>query len=170
MTSVQKRSHIIVFVLAVLVWWALTDIRDLQEVITGIVVAVLVSLIAGHFLITTPERQRSLLHRSLMSIRYAFKFLYEMTKANVHVAYLVVHPGLPIKPGIVKIRTGLKRESALTLLSNSITLTPGTLTVDVLPDKQVLYIHVIDIPSTDVEENTRKIGYKFEHLLKEIFE
>jgi len=48
-----------------------------------------------------------------------------MAKANIHVAYIVIHPLLPIKPGIVKVKTKLKRDSALTMLANSITLTPG---------------------------------------------
>jgi multicomponent Na+:H+ antiporter subunit E len=93
-----------------------------------------------------------------------------MIKANVHVASIVLHPLCPIKPGIVKIRTRLTRDVAITVLGNSITLTPGTFTVDVNPEKKELYIHCIEVRSLDLEENSRIIGAKFESLLREVFE
>ena len=64
-------------------------------------------------------------------------------------AYIVLHPMLPINPGIVRIRTGLKKDTSLTILSNSITLTPGTLTVDIHPRGGFLYVHHIDVKSED---------------------
>jgi multicomponent Na+:H+ antiporter subunit E len=167
--NIKNRSRLLVFILAFLVWIALTSLRDLQEVIAGLVVAVIVSLLAGHFLVTS-ERSGRLLKRILYAILYFFKFLWEMAKANVHVAYIVLHPKLPIKPGIVKIKTRLTKHSAITVLTNSITLTPGTLTVDVNPETRELYIHWIDVLSKDVEENTKNIGARFEKLLMEVFE
>ena len=106
----------------------------------------------------------------LYGVLYIFKFIWEMVKANVHVAYIVIHPKLPIKPGIVKIKSALKKDAALTVLANSITLTPGTLTIDVNPENHDLYIHRIDIDSDNVEENTKNIGGRFEPLLTEVFE
>ena len=85
-------------------------------------------------------------------------------------AYIVLHPLLPIKPGIVKVKTKLKSDSALTMLANSITLTPGTLTVDIDEKNQVLYVHWIDVKATDIEETTEDVGGRFEKLLEEIFE
>ena len=93
-----------------------------------------------------------------------------MLKANLHVAYIVLHPMLPIKPGIIKIKTKLKKDTSLTFLSNSITLTPGTLTIDIDPDKQNLYIHWIDVESVDPDINTINVGGRFEPLLTEVFE
>jgi multicomponent Na+:H+ antiporter subunit E len=77
---------------------------------------------------------------------------------------------LPIKPGIVKIKTKLTKDSAITVLANSITLTPGTLTVDINEDKKELYIHWIKVSSTDINETTKEIGEKFEKTLTEVFE
>lgn len=167
--SIAFRSRIIVFVLSFLVWLALTTVRDIQEVVTGVIIAFLVSAIAGHFLITT-DKQRHLAVRIMYAIAYLLKFLWEMIKANVHVAYLVVHPMVPVKPGIVKIRTNLTKDTAMTVLANSITLTPGTLTVDVNAEKQELYIHWITVRTDDIEENTREVGGRFEGLLREVFE
>jgi multicomponent Na+:H+ antiporter subunit E len=167
--QIKTRSRLTVFILSFLVWVALTSIRDWQEVLAGLIVAVLVTLIAGQFLITT-EKGKNPFHRFLAAILYFFRFLWEMIKANFHVAYLVLHPNLPIKPGIVKIKTGLKKDAAITVLTNSITLTPGTLTVDVNPDKHEIYVHWIDARATDVGQATSLIADKFEKRLMEVFE
>lgn len=165
----RTRSRIAVFILALIIWLALTSFLDYEEIIAGIVVALLVSLIAGQFLLTTPRRP-GFIRRGISAVRYFVKFLWEMIKANLHVAYIVVHPLVPIKPGIVKIKTGLSKDAALTVLANSITLTPGTLTIDVNPKAHELYIHWIKVLSTDVGTSTEIIGKRFEGLLKEVFE
>jgi multicomponent Na+:H+ antiporter subunit E len=89
--------------------------------------------------------------------------------ANLDVAYRALHPKMPINPGIVKIKTNLKTDSAITALANSITLTPGTMTVDVTDDGY-LYIHWINVKSEDIEEATRIISQNFEWFIKKIFE
>jgi len=147
--TIQQRSRFFVFIFSFLVWVALTSIRDIQEVVAGLLVAVLVSILAGKFLITS-EKSEHIVKRIISSIKYIFKFFWEMAKANLHVAYIVIHPSLPIKPGIVKIKTNLTKDSAITVLTNSITLTPGTLTVDVNPETKDLYIHWIDVLSTEI--------------------
>jgi len=167
--SIKTRSRIIVFVLGSFVWFALTDIKDIQEVIAGIFVAFLISLLAGQFLITSPI-SKGTLRRITYFIKYIFRFLWEMIKANIDVAYLVIHPMLPIKPGIVKIKTKLKKDSAITVLCNSITLTPGTLTMDVNETGGELYIHWIKVKTGSVDEATEKISSVFEKILTEVFE
>ncbi len=165
----KLKSRIIVFILSFLVWIALTDLGSLQEIIAGIIIAAIVALMAGHFLVTT-EKSEHIFKRIISALVYFFRFLWEMIKANVHVAYIVLHPGLPIKPGIVRIKTDLKKDSSLTVLSNSITLTPGTLSVDISDDKKHLYVHWIDVEESDEDKATSKIGSKFEGRLKEVFE
>ena len=93
-----------------------------------------------------------------------------MIKANFDVAYRVVHPKLPIKPGIVKVKTKLKSDTGLTFLANSITLTPGTMSVDIDRENGYLYIHWINVKSTDVEKATEIIVSRFEKILEKIFE
>jgi multicomponent Na+:H+ antiporter subunit E len=97
-------------------------------------------------------------------------FLWECFKANLDVAYRVLHPRLPIHPGIVKVRTKLTTDTALTFLANSITLTPGTMSVDIDKDNGILYIHWIDVKTKDVESATRIIVDRFEKVLKKIFD
>jgi len=165
----KTRSRIIVFVLSFLVWLALTGISDIQEFIAGLIVSAIATIIGGHLLITT-RKKNPLLKRIAWGIWYLLRFVWEMLKANIHVAYIVIHPGLPIRPGIVKINTKLTKDAALMMLANSITLTPGTLTVDINPAKSALYIHCIDVKDFDVETSSREIGGRFEPVLREVLE
>ena len=87
--------------------------------------------------------------RWIIFAAYAFgPFLWNLTKANLDVAYRVITGR--IKPGIVKIETGLKNDGGLALLANSITLTPGTLSVDTGPGRS-LYVHCINLKSRKPE-------------------
>ena len=167
--SLKTKSKILVFFLTLICYLGLTSFTDYQEIIAGVVVAVIVSLLAGGMLLKTANR-KNIFNRIFKAIEYMFRFLWEMAKANLHVAYLVLHPNLPIKPGIVKIKTALTNESAITVLANSITLTPGTLTVDYNEKTSELYIHWIDVESIDEAKDTEIIGSRFEKLLKEVFE
>jgi multicomponent Na+:H+ antiporter subunit E len=100
-------------------------------------------------------------------VAYVFVFTGELLKANIDVASRVLSPSLPVNPGIVEIKTDLKSEIGRLALANSITLTPGTLTVDVKDDS--LFIHWIDVTDKDVEGATRKIASTFEKYLGVIY-
>jgi multicomponent Na+:H+ antiporter subunit E len=99
---------------------------------------------------------------------YLFIFVWACIRANLDVAYRVLHPSMPIRPGIVRVRTTLKSDFAKTLLANSITMTPGTITVDIIEDS--MYIHWIYIRSEDPEVYTRMIIGVFEKYIKKIVE
>jgi len=105
--------------------------------------------------------------------RILFFFVYiivlfgEIIKANLDVAYRIIHPRMPIKPGIVVIKTRLKSDIAKMILANSITLTPGTFTLDVIGDE--LLIHWINVKTEDIDEATNIIGHRFEKYLRIIF-
>ncbi|MEE8518806.1 MAG: Na+/H+ antiporter subunit E [Dehalococcoidia bacterium] len=77
-----------------------------------------------------PSHPAWLLRTSAKFILYLPWFILEVVLANLHVAYLVLHPKLPIDPMLVEFDTSLKSEVAQVLLAQSITLTPGTVTVD----------------------------------------
>ncbi len=80
-------------------------------------------------------------------LAFAFgPFLYSLTKANIDVAARVITGR--INPGIVKVNTGLKNDFGLMLLANSVTLTPGTLSVDA-DSKRNLYVHCINLGNKD---------------------
>jgi len=163
------KSKIILFILAFLVWMGLSWPPQWQEILAGVAVSLLVAFLTGDMFLEKP-RQLKDVRRCLWFLYYLPVLAWECLKANLDVAYRVAHPRLPIKPGIVKVKTVLKSDSGLTFLANSITLTPGTLTVDIDREEGVLYIHWIYVRERDMEEATRLIVTKFERILQRIFE
>ncbi len=103
----------------------------------------------------------------IYSFAYIFVFIFELIKSNLDVAYRVLSPRLPINPGIVKVKTNLKSDLGRMTLANSITLTPGTLTVDI--KDEFIYVHWIDVTNKDIDAATEKIVKTFEKLLIEIY-
>jgi multicomponent Na+:H+ antiporter subunit E len=139
----------------------------LQEIIAGAILS-LVLAFGGYRYLSARGLSVFSPKRLLWIMLYVPVFFYECLKGNLDVAYRVVHPKIPIRPGIVAIRTGLKSDVGKLMLANSITLTPGTLTVDV--SDEYLFIHWINVQSTDVAEAGRLIGGRFEKYLKVIAE
>jgi multicomponent Na+:H+ antiporter subunit E len=164
------KSRIILFIIAFLAWSFLNWPPDWQHLIVGAFVAGFVALITGDFFIQRPDRLKHPLRYWYFISSYLPVFLWEVIKANIDVAYRVLHPRLPINPGIVKVKTVLKSDTALTFLANSITLTPGTLTVDIDRKNGVLYIHWIDVKAKDATHATKIIVERFERILKKIFD
>jgi multicomponent Na+:H+ antiporter subunit E len=100
---------------------------------------------------------------------YLFVFTYYAIKGGLDVAYRVLHPAMPIKPGIVKVRSVLKTSTGRTALATSITLTPGTLTMEVTDDG-VFYIHWLYVGTLDEEEAAEQILRRFEWYIQRILE
>lgn len=101
-------------------------------------------------------------------IIFLLVFIWECLKANFDVAYRVLHPDMPINPGIVKVKLNLKTDIAKTILANSITMTPGTISVDLVDD--MLFVHWIFVRSLDPEEYQHAVAGRFEKYMKRIFE
>lgn len=165
--------RLIYFVLAFVIWilltWPFVDGKiDLQVVVAGLIASIIVALLFHEIL---PKEHHVFISpvRIFWFLVYVPVFFYYVMIANLDVVYRALHPKMPIKPGIVKIKTTLKTESGITALANSITLTPGTLTVD-LTDDGFLYIHWINVKSDDIEQATKFIAQRFEWFLKRIFE
>ena len=136
----------------------------------GIPVAAIVSFTLGNVVFPKPHVRWRPQRFSYFLLQYIPVLLWEVLKANIDVAYRVVHPKLPIRPGIVEVKTSLRSDIALTLLANSITLTPGTMSVDIGKENTVLYIHWIDVRERDSEAATKIIVERFERILRKIFE
>jgi len=103
----------------------------------------------------------------LYTFIYLAVFFFELIKSNLDVARRVITPSLPINPGIVEVKTKLKSRMGRMILANSITLTPGTLTIDIQDD--ILYIHWIDVQSEEIDKATEIIVRKFEKYLEKIY-
>lgn len=161
----KVKPGIILFIILFVLWIILagTD-RDELEIaaITSLILSILFASRAeaiGNYRLNPKA--------VLYTIIYVFVFLRELTKSTLDVAKRVVSPRLPINPGIVKVKTKLKSPLGRLFLANSITLTPGTMTVET--DEEYFYIHWIDIQSDDIEANTNAIVATFEKYLEVMF-
>jgi len=94
-------------------------------------------------------------------------FLVELVKANLNMLGYVYAPRIDIRPGIVKVRMPLRSPIGRLALANSIALTPGSLVMDLKDD--ALFIHWLDVKSTDPDEATRMIIGPFEKHLGAVF-
>lgn len=150
-----------------LLWLALTFNLGLPNIIVGLVAALITTLVFGKQFLTDSAKFFQP-QRYFWIIIYIFVFIWECIKANLDVAYRVLSPTMPIKPGIVKVKSTLKTDIAKTFLANSITMTPGTITVDVVDDE--FYIHWIYVGNKDPKVYTDKILGRFEKFMKRIFE
>ena len=101
-------------------------------------------------------------------MRYFMKLAIEIMKASIFVAKIIIQPTINIKPGIISVPIRAKTDLGITTLSNTITLTPGTLTVDVSDDRSTLYVHCIDID--DADEIRNSIRDELEDYVLEAFE
>lgn len=160
-------KYITLFILSLIFWLLLTFKLTVPNIIVGSVASVICSLFFGRFFIANDYKLLQP-HRYFWFIVYLFVFIWECIKANFDVAYRVLHPAMPIRPGIVKVKTTLKSDLAKMLLANSITMTPGTISVDIIEDN--LYIHWIYIRSEDPEVYTGMITGPFEKYIKKIIE
>jgi len=163
------KIKIILFVCAFFFWMFLNWLVGSEYLVLGIVVGLLVTFMTADLFKNSPGILKRP-WRYLWLVYYVPLFTWECIKANVDGVYRVVHPDLPIKPGIVKVKTTLKSDAALTFLANSLTLKPGTMTVDVDKESGFLYIHWADVKTQDPQKAAELIVGKFERILKRIFE
>lgn len=149
-----------------LIWLIANGSLALDIVITGVVVSAVIALAFASF-----ARVYSVIRWSPKVIIYYLMYLtlfsIELVKANINVMRLVFSPRIDISPGIVEIKTELKSPIGRLALANSITLTPGTLVVDIKDDS--LFIHWINISTTDPIDATEEISHRFEKYLKVIY-
>jgi multicomponent Na+:H+ antiporter subunit E len=122
------------------------------------------------FLVRDQVKRPRLLRRARRILALVLLFLYELLLSAVRVAWLVVQPNLraKLKPGIIAFPLRVTRDAEITLLANLITLTPGTLSVDVSDDRRLLYVHAIHV--SDREALVRDIANGFEQRIIEVFE
>lgn len=155
------------FIITFAVWLLLTWSLDVQNIAAGIIIVFLCTVFIGHLFFDNTVKMLNP-RRIIWFLYYIPVFFIHMVKANLDVAYRVIHMNVPIRPGIVKVKTVLKSDLGLTFLANSITLTPGTLTIDIIGNE--LYIHWIYVRTDDPQRQTEIIVRRFENILKKVFE
>jgi len=160
------KNYLIMFIMLFVIWLLLNNSLKIEIMLLGLGISLILPLLlCGKCEVFS---NLSLSPKAILySFMFLFTFLWELIKANFDVARRVLSPSLPINPGIVEVKTKLKSKIGRVILANSITLTPGTFTLELEDDS--LFIHWIDVQSDDVEVSTRLIVEKFEKYLEVMY-
>lgn len=131
----------ITFGVMFLFWILLSGLFNAFHLIAGGICSALVAFLS-HDLLVKGKSDKILL-KSWRLLRYIPWELWQIVLANIDVAYRVLHPKMPIDPRIIEFETSLRGDFALVTLANSITLTPGTITITVEPENGKFQVHAI---------------------------
>jgi multicomponent Na+:H+ antiporter subunit E len=143
------------------IWMFLSESYSFASFVVGFMVGAALLYLLNRFI---PD---SYYFKQVNAIFYLiFLFIKELIMANIEVLKWVYKPKLDFQPGIIAVPIDVKKNWEITLLANLITLTPGTLSVDVSRDQQYIYIHAIDLP--DVNETIVGIKDTFEKAIREV--
>lgn len=148
-------------ILLTFIWVALTGNFTFSNYVFGFIVSFLILR-----LVTRGKKDAKYFRLLPKIIAFIFFFIKELVKANIEVAYEVMTPGYGMRAGIVKVPLTAKTDLEISFLANLISLTPGTLSLDVSDDKKVLYVHSMYIK--DRENFIAGIKNGFERRLLEI--
>jgi multicomponent Na+:H+ antiporter subunit E len=159
-----RGHYFLIYAIVTFFWFLLVGSLKKDEVIVGLVVGAIITILMIPRL-TILAGVRLSPSAPLALLRYLIIFIGALVQSNVDMARRVLSPSLPIRPGLVEIRTELESPIGKLLLANSITLTPGTLTVDVVDER--IMVHWIDCPpGGSVEDRTCAIAESFERHLR----
>jgi multicomponent Na+:H+ antiporter subunit E len=124
-----------------------------------------VGLVAGYLLLWLVARFQRKQVKYFIKTPLYFSFLayyaWELLKSNAVILYEILTPGLDMRPGVIGIPIRAKTDLEITILANLITMTPGTLSLDISPDRRTLYIHAMYIHDPealrkDIQENLER--------------
>jgi len=156
-------TQLIVNIVLALIWAAITGTISLGNLIIGFVLGYVVMLVAAPAVET-----ENYTRRMRLSVFFIFYFLKELIVSSVRVAIDVVKPSFKMQSGVVRIPLDCETDLEKTLLANFISLTPGTLSIDLSEDGKFLYIHAMYIDNGDVDEVRRQIKEGMEHRILQI--
>jgi len=117
---------------------------------------------------TITSGQGRYIRKSILAVQLAGIFILDLLKANLRLVATVLSPRMNLKPAVVAVSLDLETPVAITLLCNLITLTPGTLGLDVSNDRKILFVHVFHLDDGGKFRQELKNGY--ERRIKELME
>lgn len=144
-----------------LVWMFMSSSMNATTFVVGYLIGFILVIMMRRFF-----KERIYIVRLWAAFKLMLLFFRELILSNISVLLLVIRPKLTIQPMIFALPTELERDWEITLLSSLITLTPGTIVVNVSDDQNTLYIHAIHV--NDVNEAIDSIKNTFEKAILEV--
>jgi len=153
--------YVVTFFLLFLNWIIWSGMFDAFHLSLGVIACSIVTYTTHDLLFKEEKFSGKLLREAIRFILYIPWLIYQIVIANLHVASLVLSPKMPINPQLVRFKSGLKKEISLVTLGNSITLTPGTITADIVDGE--FFVHALskktadDLLTGDMEKRVARI-------------
>ncbi|MCK4911788.1 MAG: Na+/H+ antiporter subunit E [Thermodesulfovibrionales bacterium] len=141
-------GFIVTAIVSFIFWILLSGFFDAFHIVTGIISSLLVALFSHRLFVPEGTSLKVEAARIVRFSMYLPWLLLEVVKANVDLIYRTLHPSMPIDPVVIKFRTDIKEAMGKTTLANSITLTPGTVTMNVTEDGEFT-VHAISREAAD---------------------
>lgn len=138
------KNQFLLNILLAIAWMLLTGELTAENFIEGLIIGYIILWVSKAALGGTKYFKKI-----PKAISFFFYFVKELIVANLKVAFDIITPKDYMKPGIVAVHLDAETDMEITLLANLITLTPGTLSLDVSKDKKVLYIHTLYLDDTE---------------------
>lgn len=139
-------SRLLVFLIMLVFWVIFSGMFDAFHLTLGVICCALVSLMSADLFIPDMQREHKT-GKAFRMLAYLPWLIYQIVLANLHVVRMVMQPS-KIKPQVVTIKPALKSDLSQVMLANSITLTPGTITMDIDEDG-TFYVHALSQPVAD---------------------
>jgi len=148
-----KRNSVFFFFILFGFWVSLAASFRLDEIVVGVAAVLLVMALSHHLFFHDEELPQRGVWQIINWIKLLLHLAVEIVNANIAVAKLVLRPKMTIQPHIFTHKTKLKSDVLKVLFANSITLTPGTLTIDIIGDELVIHA-LTNTAQTDLESGT----------------
>ncbi len=156
--------HPLLSLTLVVTWLLLVNSLAINSIVFAVILGIVLPMITRAY---WPDMPR--LSRPLVALEYALIVLYDIAKANVDVALIVLFkPARKLQPAWVCVPLDIRTPEAITVLAGTITLTPGTVSCDLADDGHAILVHCLHAPDPDAVRDDIKARY--ERRLKEIFE
>lgn len=163
----MRQRHLVLFFLALLFWVLLTWSLSTASLAAGLMVALITSVLFGKYFYTSIYKLTQF-KRFYMVIPFLAFFTWQCIKANFDVAWRVIQRKIPIQPAIIKIPLVVQTELGRAILSCALSMTPGTIVIDIKED--MMYVHWIYVDKKDPDTYTTQRIRKFEKYISTIFD
>lgn len=150
-------------VFLLVLWLLMVESLAVSQIVLGLGLAWLIPFSTQQFWL-----EQSSMHHPVLMLKYAGRFLADILRSNLLVAWQILHPVKHLQPGFVAYPLAIKDDFAITILACTITLTPGTVSAHISRDKKTLLLHVLHL--VDEQALIQGIAERYEKPLKEIFQ
>jgi Multisubunit Na+/H+ antiporter, MnhE subunit len=155
-------TQFVVNLVIAVVWALLQDTLSWHNLVVGF----FVGMVVLNFAVRRLEHP-FYMHRVLAFLKLTLIFFAEVVRSGLRVSYLILHPKLPISPGLVAVPLDVTSDEAITMLAGMITMAPGSISIELSNDRKVLYVHALE--AGDPHKAAAFFKNAFERHILEVF-